>query len=60
MSGDISPDDSADEGRGGSREGGRTKNAKVLSFLLFLSFLFPPAFIIERLIFQMYPDISPI
>ena len=28
--------------------------------LALLSFLFPPAFIIERLIFQMYPDISPI
>jgi hypothetical protein len=60
MSGDISLDDSADDGKGGSRKGGRTKNEKVLSFLLFLSFLFPPAFIIERLIFQMYPDIGPI
>src|SRR6266498_116846 len=36
----------------------RTKKTEVLSYLLFCLFCFRPAFIIERLIFQMYPDIS--
>jgi hypothetical protein len=38
----------------------RTKKTEGLSFLLFLPFLLPPAFIIERLIFQVYLDINPI
>jgi len=57
MSGDISPDDSADDGRGGSQK--RTKGQKRQSFVVFALFA-SRGFIIERLIFQMYPGISPI
>jgi hypothetical protein len=41
MSGDISPDDSADDGRGGSKKGKKEKKIRVLSFL---PFLLPPSF----------------
>jgi hypothetical protein len=44
MSGDIFPDDSAGDGRGGSKKGKKDKKDKVLSFLLFLPFLLPPGF----------------
>jgi hypothetical protein len=45
MSGDIFPDDSAGDGRGGSeKKAKRIKKTDVLSFLLFLPFLLPPGF----------------